>query len=115
MADTQVDKVRSESFGPIHTEQVEQVRGMLRKTSGALVLTDEAVTFLPEQGSPLIVSLAELAWVEMARRSRDTVVELTLRTAVVYRFRVASNDWVQRIMRARAALVTPASPVALAS
>ena len=99
----------------VHTEHAEQVRGMLRKTAGELFLSDEAITFLPEGGSPLVVALNDLAWVEMARRTRDTVVELTLRTAVVYRFRVASTDWVQRIMRARAELAASAAPAALAS
>jgi hypothetical protein len=82
-------------------EVAKQVLGMFRGTTGELSLTSRHVVFEADGQEPTVVELADIAWVEVATRSKNIVIEITTRTALVLRFAVSTPEWATRIRRVR--------------
>jgi hypothetical protein len=93
-------------------EPVQQILGMFRTVDGVLSLTATSVVFEGRGDDATVVELADVAWVEVAHRSKRVVIEITTRSARVLRFAVGSPDWASRIRRLRdRVLETPAGVV----
>jgi hypothetical protein len=82
-------------------EPVKQILGMFRTVDGVLSLTANNVVFEVAGDEATVVPLADVAWVEVAHRSKRIVIEITTRTARVLRFSVDSPEWATRIRRLR--------------
>lgn len=94
----------------LHAELAQRVLGLVRTRRGSLVLTSSHVVF-NDIDTQTIVPLSDIAWIDMNRRSKHPVLELTTRSAQVLRFRVEDSSWVRRITASR----TAANSVMLAS
>jgi hypothetical protein len=88
--------------------------GRLRKQFGQLLLTDESLVFVTDQsGERTVISLADMAWVDVNPRSRRLTLEITLRDARVHYFYVSSVDWVQSLESARKLIDLSRAPIAV--
>jgi hypothetical protein len=86
----------------VHQHEVaRRVIGMFRSTVGELSLTSGHVVFEVEGEEPIVVELVDIAWVEVAPRTKNIVVEITTRSALVLRFAVSTPEWATRIKRNR--------------
>jgi hypothetical protein len=82
-------------------EVARRVLGMFRSTVGELSLTAGHVVFEVEGQEPTVIELSDIAWVEVASRSKNIVIEITTRSALVLRFAVSTPEWATRIKRNR--------------
>jgi hypothetical protein len=82
-------------------EVARRVLGMFRSTVGELSLTSGHVVFEVEGEEPTVIELSDIAWVEVASRSKNIVIEITTRSALVVRFAVSTPEWATRIKRNR--------------
>jgi hypothetical protein len=86
-------------------EPVRRILGMFRSVDGVLSLTTGHLVFESMDRGAVVVPLTDVAWVEVARRSKSLVIEVTTRSALVTRFAVTTPDWATRIRRSRDVLV----------
>jgi hypothetical protein len=91
----------------LHHEDAQRVLGLIRTRRGSLVLTASHIVF-NDVDMQTIVPLLDIAWIDMSRRSKHPVLELTTRSAQVLRFRVADPSWVRRISASRSAAIDTA-------
>jgi hypothetical protein len=86
-------------------EPVRRILGMFRSVDGVLSLTTGHLVFESLATATIVVPLTDVAWVEVARRSKSLVIEVTTRSALVTRFSVTTPEWATRIRRSRDVLV----------
>jgi hypothetical protein len=86
-------------------EPVKRILGMFRSVDGVLSLTTGHLVFESLDAGTVVVALTDVAWVEVARRSKSLVIEVTTRSALVTRFSVTTPEWATRIRRSRDVLV----------
>jgi hypothetical protein len=82
-------------------EPVKRILGMFRSVDGVLSLTSGHLVFESLDAGEIVVPLNDVAWVEVARRSKSLVIEVTTRSALVTRFAVTTPEWATRIRRTR--------------
>ena len=96
-------------------EPVKRILGMFRSVGGVLSLTTGHLVFESVESGAVVVSLTDVAWVEVARRGKSLVIEITTRSALVTRFAVTTPEWATRIRRSRDLLMGNAHDVAARS
>jgi hypothetical protein len=82
-------------------EPVKRIIGMFRSADGVLSLTSGHLVFESLDAGAIVVPLSDVAWVEVARRSKSLIIEVTTRSALVTRFSVTTPEWATRIRRSR--------------
>jgi hypothetical protein len=86
-------------------EPVKRILGMFRSVDGVLSLTSGHLVFESLGAGAIVVPLTDVAWVEVARRSKSLVIEVTTRSALVTRFSVTTPEWATRIRKSRDSLM----------
>jgi hypothetical protein len=103
----------------VRTGAAALVAGRFRVHFGRLILSDHALRFVPDEigtegssadgsSAETVMPLHDIAWIDLNPRSRQLTLQITLRSARIYQFRVDAPDWVSLLRQTRErALVAP--------